>query len=450
MKQFFITIVAAILSLPVFAQKFPTDTILYHGNPEHFINIVILGDGYLENELYQFSIDAQNITNALFNESPFKNYQEFFNVFTIKVPSNESGAAMNPNNLIDNYFGSTFGYAGIERLLVPTKTASITNVLANNFPLYDQAFMIVNSSIYGGSGGLVPTASTHSSSSEIAIHEMGHSFSNLADEYWAGAQYAREAINMTQETNTANLKWKNWLGDFGIGLYPYEESPTWQRPHQNCKMRYLGVPFCSVCTEGITEKIHSMVSPLVGFEPQNTNITDIFFPLTFKIELVHPNPNTLKRIWTLNEMAIETNIDSVELFESFLTEGLNTLTVFVEDTTQLLRTDHHSSIHFSTVTWEIEKTTTGIEHISGVPKEFFISLYPNPANDHLNIEFQGETRGNYKLEITDIQGTVKSSYPLYPNQKNLIDLANLPQGTYIAGFSANNMLMATKKFIKTN
>src|SRR5690554_5643272 len=126
MKRLYLSMVAAVMSLPVLAQKFEMDTVLYNGNTDHFINIVILGDGYLESELSQFTLDAQNISSALFNEPPFKNYQGFFNVFTIKVPSNESGAAMDPNNLIDNYFGSTFGYAGIERLLVPTKTFNIT------------------------------------------------------------------------------------------------------------------------------------------------------------------------------------------------------------------------------------------------------------------------------------------------------------------------------------
>jgi hypothetical protein len=450
MKRFYTSVVAAMLSLTVFAQKFATDTIRYNGDPEHFINIVILGDGYLESELNQFSTDARNITNALFKESPFGNYQRYFNVFTIKVPSNVTGAALHPDSLIDNYFGSTFGYAGIERLLVPTKTVNITNVLANNFPLYDQAFMIVNSSKYGGSGGQVPTASTHSSSGEIAIHEMGHSFTNLADEYWAGSQYAREAINMTQETNTTIVKWKNWLNNFGIGLYPHAESPAWYRPHQNCKMRFLGVPFCAVCTEGTLEKIHSLVSPVIGYFPQNTDITEFSSPLLFKVDLIHPSPNTLKSTWELNGLLLENNADSVLLEKTRLTDGLNTLTFYVEDTTQLLRIDNHSSIHLSTVSWKIENTATGIDNISDASEEIFIKLNPNPVKDHLNIDFQNETNGTCRIEITDIQGTIQASFLLNEAQKNSINLTNLPQGIYIVRFSLNDNYITTRKFIKTN
>jgi hypothetical protein len=74
-------------------------------------------------------------------------------VFAIKVPSNVSGAADNPNQLIDNYFGSTYNYSGIERLLVPVHSAQIVNVLASQLPESDQVILIVNDTRYGGSGG---------------------------------------------------------------------------------------------------------------------------------------------------------------------------------------------------------------------------------------------------------------------------------------------------------
>jgi len=117
------------------------------------INLVFLGDGFLESELQDFRDVAEEYATLLFTVDPFRKFGSFFNAFSISVPSNVSGAATDPNSLIDNYFGSTFGYAGIERLLVPTNNTAITNVLANYFPKYDQVFMLVNSATYGGSGG---------------------------------------------------------------------------------------------------------------------------------------------------------------------------------------------------------------------------------------------------------------------------------------------------------
>jgi hypothetical protein len=82
---------------------------------------------------------------------------------------------------VDNYFGSAFDSYNIHRLLVPTKTFAINNVLATNVPNYDQVVILVNSPYYGGSGGQFATSSTHTSANEIAIHEIGHSFVGLID-----------------------------------------------------------------------------------------------------------------------------------------------------------------------------------------------------------------------------------------------------------------------------
>ena len=66
MKKIIITLVVFQLYLSINAQTFDVDTIQYNGDLNTFINIVILGDGYLDSELSQFSIDADNTTNALF------------------------------------------------------------------------------------------------------------------------------------------------------------------------------------------------------------------------------------------------------------------------------------------------------------------------------------------------------------------------------------------------
>src|SRR5690606_39421629 len=68
------------------------ETIKMSGEDDKRINLIILSEGYQAYELTQFRIDAINFTNAMFNESPFKEYANYFNVHIIKVPSNQSGA----------------------------------------------------------------------------------------------------------------------------------------------------------------------------------------------------------------------------------------------------------------------------------------------------------------------------------------------------------------------
>ena len=449
MRILIITLLIFTGSCFVYSQNFDVDTIQFNGSSDTLINIVFLGDGYMQNELDKFVNDAKKASNTLFTCKPFSQYQNYFNIFIIKVPSNVSGAADNPENLIDNYFGSTYNaYYNIERLLVPMRFDNIMNVLANNFPSYDQVMMIVNDSKYGGSGGWVGTFSVNSSSSEIFLHELGHSFADLADEYWAGSQYAHEAINMTQEKNIEALKWKNWYGDFGIGLYPYSESPTWYRPHQSCKMRSLGSAFCSVCKEGIIEQIHDMVSPLVFYYPESSIIYPTVFPLLFKLELIKPDPNTLKIEWLLNNNQIELNRDSAMIDVADLVEGSNVLTAIIEDTTGLLRVDNHHSIHFSIVNWNIETSETGIKNIALSSKKTDISIFPNPFHDQLNIAFNEVLNKKLKVEIIDMKGSVIELYTLKPQKVYTINTANLDKGFYTVNLYTGNVFMASHKIIK--
>ena len=355
-------------SLFVSGQIFEVDTIQYSGDVEKRINLVILSDGYQKHELPKFVVDAGKFTKALFSESPYAEYQNYFNVFVIKVPSNQSGASHpgtatdvgepdHPVEVVDNYFGSSFDQYGIHRLLVPTKTSAVTNVLANNFPSYDHVLVLVNSPYYGGSGGWLATASLHSSSSEVAIHELGHSIVGLKDEYYAGDGYASEAINMTKESNPSKVKWKNWNNHEGVGAYQHccgGSSAEWYRPHESCKMRYLGASFCSVCKEGTIERIHSLVSPIDSYLPEETTVAAKQFPLKFQLNLIKTKPNTLKVKWVLNGSDIKGKDGSLVLNEGNLKSGKNTLTAFVQDTTKLLRVDKHESSHSYAVSWTIE------------------------------------------------------------------------------------------------
>jgi hypothetical protein len=448
MKYIFIVVSLVFSVYSVIAQQFKVDTLQYNGPTYSLINIAILGDGYQENELDTFISDARKMWNALFNEKPYSNYRNFFNIVAISVPSNESGAGINPAYLVDNYFGSTFGYAGIERLLVPTHRNRITNVLAHNFPDYDQVIMLVNSSKYGGSGGFVATASTHRSSSEIAIHELGHSFAGLADEYWAGAQYAREAINMTREIDLELLKWKNWFGDFGVGLYPFNEAPEWHRPHQNCKMRFLGSPFCPVCTEGKVERIHALAPPLLSWFPAYKELIMPNSQVTFQLELLKPEPNTLQINWELNGFPLNIEVDSVIIDRAILTEGDNFLSAAVLDTTLLSRHNTQSTIRLSVVTWQIKNSTTSIENISSASIGFRYNLYPNPVSETLNINVEGTQHEIIYIEIFDLNGRLQLSHKLTTGDVNKVSLDGLATGSYLIRFYTNNKYVASGKFIK--
>ena len=261
------TLVIILFSLQSQAQLMPMEIIHYGGSPNEVTNMVIVGDGYTLAEQNKFLNDARRATAGMLDQMPWRNYRNGINVYAIKVVSNVSGAAMNPNNLIDNYFGSSFWSHNIERLLVAWRGEKVWSVLFSNTPFYDIGVIVVNDSKYGGGGGTFAVFSTHSSATEIMIHELGHSFGKLADEYWAGPQHAWERHNITQDTNPATNKWRSFLNRNGIGIYPHAESPTWHRPHQNCKMRFLGRNFCDVCSHHLEERLKFLSTPEAPARP---------------------------------------------------------------------------------------------------------------------------------------------------------------------------------------
>ena len=194
MKKKYALLLLLFLGLTNYAQVFEVVPIQNSGDPNKYINLVIMGDGYTVDQQDDFLLTATNISNYLFTISPWSEYKNYVNVYAIKVIANESGVK-HANTASDcddyftavsnpiNYFGTRFDGFGIHRLTIITNASRVANVLAANFPNYDQVFIVGNSTEYGGSGGTYAVFSANASSSEVAAHEIGHSFAGLADEY---------------------------------------------------------------------------------------------------------------------------------------------------------------------------------------------------------------------------------------------------------------------------
>ncbi|MGY3089785.1 hypothetical protein ACVWYF_002833 [Hymenobacter sp. UYAg731] len=433
-------LLCAALAMPGQAQTFPVDTLVKTGPLAKRINLVFIPDGYQASEMALFRIRATQVINSLFGQSPFLEYQPYFNVFAIEVPSAQSGTT-HPRTAPDcpatsvvysnsTYFNSTFDFGGIHRLLVPQGNAAVGTVLANNFPRYDQVFVLVNSTEYGGSGGALATASANTSATEIMVHEIGHSMAALADEYWAGPQYARETFNMTQTTNPTTVRWAPWMGTSGIGTYPHTTDPSWQKPHQNCKMQYLGVPFCAVCREAFVEKFHTLVSPLQAYSPATLAINAPTQNLSFALTLLPPTPNTLRVTWTRDGTVFARNTATATATLAQLPVGTHVVRATVVDTTALTRRAAHLTQHTYTVDWTINRTTTGVS-MASTTAEYEVETYPNPVADVLNLTYTLPRPAPVSFTVLDAAGRVvktirygrqapgRYQYALRPEELNL-------------------------------
>lgn len=156
-------------------------------NSSSGINIVVLGDGYIHDDLQvggTFDQAAEQMVNFIMKQSPFQEYQSNFNAYIIYAVSVDRGADSSPDKDDKNtIFNSTFGYSGIDRLLVVQNKQAVDNYIVKSAIKPDIILVSVNSTIYGCSGGQYSVASRNQASNLIILHELGHSFGGLADEY---------------------------------------------------------------------------------------------------------------------------------------------------------------------------------------------------------------------------------------------------------------------------
>ncbi|MBL0309090.1 MAG: T9SS type A sorting domain-containing protein [Bacteroidetes bacterium] len=475
MKRYLFLIVGLLLwSICATAQSFKIDTIQYMGDTSRFINVVFLGDGYTAGQQAAFRSQADSVFKYFMARSPYAQYKNYFNAFAVEVVSEESGVK-HPHTASDcgsaspqvpitnpkNYFGTTFDGYGIHRLVVPDSVPKIDSVLATHFPTYDLAIVLANSPYYGGSGGsshlggtgypyIIST--TYSANYEIALHESGHSFAGLMDEYWVGSQYLFERPNMSQEKNPALSKWKNWIGTNGIGLFRFSQDTNWVKPTNNtCRMEVLSKPFCSVCSEAIIERVHSLTNSILSFSPDTTTHSFSDTIITLRLDsFITPIPNTLKRNWSFNGNTVATNVDFFQISQDTLAPGSYSVVATVIDTTSLVRTELHAQSHIYLVEWKIEVIIIGVQ-ITASTNTISCTVFPNPASDVIDIEL--ETQHDISLQVDLITMDGKLLRRLVDEQTGTgichqtFNISDLPAGTFLLLFNAGGTRF-TKTVIK--
>ena len=370
-------------------QDFPIDTIQYAG-PEA-INFVLLGDGYTASEQRKFTTAARNLYNALFRKSPMNKYRKWFNLYSIGVVSKESGIShpgvlkngvyVCPENSsmpiknVDTYFGIHFDSYNIHRLPTPDNSSKIYKLLAALLPDFQMVGILCNTSEYGGAGGSYLTCTTHSNASEIFIHEFGHTFAILADEYYAGDDYLGEYLNQTTNKNKNTIKWKHWWGQSGVGAYPIGGSTkgnSYYKPvNGTCEMEYLDKQFCPVCREAIIEEMHNRVKVVAEYEPTAETVTmndeEVKFAITRYYKAVSPNKINFE--WSLDNKVLEgETADTLRLkYTAFSTPAIrHTVRVKVHEMNTFVKNPQHASKHTSTITWRLKlgDEVVGVESFS--------------------------------------------------------------------------------------
>jgi IgA Peptidase M64. len=245
---------------------------------ENAVDIVLLPDGYTEQEMGKFVKDCQFFVKSLFSYAPYNRYQDRFNIRAVLVPSQDSDITMPGDGLYRNTaLSCSFWTFDSERYCM-TYDNETMKTLAGQVP-YDQIYILANTKKYGGGGifnSYCVSTTGNSYSSDVIIHEFGHGFAGLADEYaYDGTDnYSLEVEPWEPNITTLvgfDAKWKDMLGkktpvptpvekkyENTVGVYEgagYQLNGIY-RPMIDCLMNtFNGDKFCPVCERAIERMI---------------------------------------------------------------------------------------------------------------------------------------------------------------------------------------------------
>ena len=261
--------------------KYKNFEVMISGEPAKKVDIVIIPDGYTNEEMDKFKLDCDRFAEYLFGNTPFKENKDKFNIWGIMAPSEDSGTDIPAKNIwVNTVVGTAFYTFDLDRYLM-TRANKDLRTIASYAP-YDQIYIMVNFAKYGG-GSIYNfysvCVSDNRYSDYIFVHEFGHGFASLGDEYSTSDVTYEDFYSTEVEPLDPNLttlinfesKWKdlveestpiptpnteeykNKVGAFEGGGYMKKGI---FRPTENCTMKSISVDnFCPVCKRAIQKMI---------------------------------------------------------------------------------------------------------------------------------------------------------------------------------------------------
>lgn len=205
------------------------------GDPHAKVDLAIIAEGYTKNEVEKFKADIDKFTKYFFEVEPYKSMKGDFNFYGVLLPSEETGVDEPRADIYQNtVLGATFNSMGSERYLLTEEIHKLHDIAAN-VP-YDALYIMCNHKRYGG-GGIYNFFCTFTTDNQfdkyLFVHEFGHSFGGLADEYYTSATaydgFYPDGVepvepNITRLMDTENVKWEKHLTE-GIEIpTPWEKA----------------------------------------------------------------------------------------------------------------------------------------------------------------------------------------------------------------------------------
>lgn len=261
--------------------KYKVEKISGSADSRKALDILIIPEGYTSDEMEKFKMDAQKASKSILECKPFDQYSASINVTAVMAPSAESGTdfpqfGVLKNTLLDAHF-NTFG---TERYLTSSSYFKILDVAAN--ATYDKIIVLVNTPEYGGAGfyNFITLVSAENQETPfLIIHEFGHDFAGLADEYYSDDVAVSDYYDLKLEPWEPNIttlvdfgaKWKDMLSEGTPVPTPIDQAKKYvpgvyegagysakgiYRPVPDCSMKSVRYnDFCPVCRRALVRAI---------------------------------------------------------------------------------------------------------------------------------------------------------------------------------------------------
>ena len=241
--------------------------LLQSGAPAEKIDVAIVAEGYTAEEMDMFYADAQTAMEAILKHEPFGQYKDRFNFVAVALESQDSGVSVpGEGEWKDTALKAHFNTFYMDRYLTTLRLKNMHDKLCG-VP-YEHIVILANTDTYGGGGiynSYTLTTAHHPAFKPVVVHEFGHSFAGLADEYYYDDQYVEYYYPGTEpwEQNITTLadfesKWKDMLdaGEAELLEGAGYQSKGVYRPAKDCRM-HTNRPdsFCPVCQRAIARII---------------------------------------------------------------------------------------------------------------------------------------------------------------------------------------------------
>jgi hypothetical protein len=197
-------------------------SLLKNGAPANKVDLAVLAEGYTAAQKQKFANDAKRLRDIFFEHSPFKENKSHFNVSTIFAASAEAGPDdPRAGQWRHTPFGMSFNTFDTDRYMMSNENRAIQDAAAN-VP-FDYLIILINSAKYGGGGIFRFYAGTtvdNEQSAYVLVHEFGHTFAQLADEYFTSDVAYSDIYpagvepwepNITRLLDAPEVKWQSFI-----------------------------------------------------------------------------------------------------------------------------------------------------------------------------------------------------------------------------------------------